>query len=240
VSREKVSVCMATYNGEKYIAEQVTSILEQLNLEDEIIISDDNSTDRTIQILKEINDSRIKIFYNPNEAGHTNNFQNAIQLASGEFLFLSDQDDVWCNDKLSRMLELLREYDFVVSDAKIVDAQLSPTGTTYFKIRGGGQNGFINNLIKAKYLGCCMAFQKKLLKKILPFPSNTCLCPHDLWISLIAECYYTTYVINEPLILYRRHGENVSTGGEKSLNSILYKIKFRSYSLIKVAFRFIV
>jgi len=216
----KVSVCMATYNGEMYIKEQVASILKQLDLEDEIIISDDNSVDQTISILKGFKDSRIKIFYNSNEAGHTNNFQNAIQLASGDYIFLSDQDDVWYDNKLRQMLELLQEYEFVVSDANIVDEHLIPLGSTYFKIRGGGQNGFINNLIKAKYLGCCMAFQKKVLKKILPFPSNTSLCPHDLWISLIAEYYYTTHVINEPLILYRRHGKNVSTGGKLKVSNL--------------------
>ena len=89
------SVCIATYNGEKFIEEQIRSILLQLDSHDEIVISDDHSTDKTIQIIKSINDDRIKIIYNKNNKGYTNNFENAISKASGDFIYLSDQDDVW-------------------------------------------------------------------------------------------------------------------------------------------------
>lgn len=232
-----VSVCIATYNGEKYIKEQLLSIISQLDSTDEIIISDDKSTDKTIEIIKELNDRRIKFFFNTSK-GYTNNFQNAIKHASGDFIFLSDQDDVWEENKVSRMTELLQEYDFVVSNAKVVNESLVDIDTTYFKMRGGGKNGFLNNLVKAKYLGCCMAFRNTMLKKLLPFPLEVTLCPHDLWISLIAEFYYKTYVIDESLILYRRHGNNVSSGGVKSSNSLFFKAQFRIYSLMKVLSRF--
>lgn len=231
-----ISVCIATYNGEKYIREQLLSILFQLESDDEIIISDDHSTDRTISIIKSLNDNRIKIFFNLKK-GYTNNFQNAIIHATGDHIFLSDQDDVWKKDKVKIIVGFLNDYDFVVSNAEVVDENLVPTGLTFFEMRGGSKNGFWSNLIKAKYLGCCMAFNKKILNRLLPFPEKVKLCPHDLWLSLISEFYYKTYVINEPLILYRRHSHNVSTGGAKSTSSLLFMIKFRMYSFFKVISR---
>jgi glycosyltransferase involved in cell wall biosynthesis len=236
MKNETISVCMATYNGEKHIKEQLLSILKQLGPKDEIIISDDHSNDKTIQILEAFQDERIKIFYNENR-GHTKNFENSLKNASGDYIFLSDQDDVWEENKISVMTNFLKEHDFVVSDAKIVNEHLDPMGASYFELRGGGQNGFWNNLIKAKYLGCCMAFRKKILEKALPFPNDVLLCPHDLWLSLLAEFYYKTYVVSDSLILYRRHGGNVSTGGVKSANSLFFKVQFRLYSFFKVLSR---
>lgn len=230
-----ISVCMATYNGEKYIKDQLLSILKQLANNDEIIISDDLSNDKTIEIIESLKDSRIKIFFNKNR-GYTNNFQNAIQRASGDYIFLADQDDIWVDNKLEIMSKLLLNYDFVVSDAKIVDNKLESLGSTYFELRGGGENGFMNNLKKLKYIGCCMAFRKTILKKILPFPNNTEFCPHDFWIALISEFYYKTHVIKEPLLLYRRHGGNVSS--HISSTSLIFKIQFRVYSFFKVISRF--
>lgn len=230
-----ISVCMATYNGEKYIKDQLLSILKQIGSNDEIIISDDLSRDKTIEIIESLNDGRIKIFFNKNK-GYTNNFQNAIQQASGDYIFLSDQDDIWVDNKLEIMSALLLKYDFVVSDAKLVNNKLENLGSTYFELRGGGENGFMNNLKKLKYIGCCMAFRKVILKKVLPFPHNTEFCPHDFWIALISEFYYKTHVIKEPLLLYRRHGENISS--HISVTSFIFKIQFRIYSFFKVISRF--
>lgn len=231
-----ISVCMATYNGEKYIKEQLLSILKQIGRDDEIIISDDLSKDKTIEIIKSLNDKRIKIFFNTNR-GYTNNFQNSIKNASGDLFFLADQDDVWVDDKIKIMSDLLKNYDFVVSNAQMVNKDLESLGTTYFQLRGGARRGFLNNLIKLKYIGCCMAFRKKILKKAFPFPTNTTLCSHDLWISLISEFYFNTYIIQEPLLFYRRHGENVST--YISSTSLFLKIQFRIYSFYKVLSRLI-
>jgi len=234
-----VSVCLATFNGEKYILEQIESIRNQLNPSDELIISDDGSTDRTIEIIKNIHDQRIKIYHNNGEKGYTNNFQNAIKQSSGDFIFLSDQDDVWNKDKIIVMLDYLTKYDFVTSDALFVDSDLNSLNQTFFNLRGG-RSGFLRNLYISQYLGACMAFKRELLKKLLPFPSIDELCPHDLWISLIAEFYFKVKVINKPLIMYRRHSNNVSTGGIGSKNSLFRKIRFRMYCIQQVLLRFFV
>lgn len=229
----KISVCMATYNGEKYIAKQLESILSQLSAGDEVIVSDDNSTDNTIDIIKSIDDSRIKLFVNQKEKGYTRNFENALEKATGDIIFLSDQDDVWVKTKVKTMLTYLIDYDFVVSDNIIVDENLRPLHQSHFEIYKT-QKGFVKNLILPRYVGACMAFKKEVLKKSLPFPSNARLCAHDYWIGLIAELYFKTYKLNEPMILYRRHGSNASTGGKKSKNSLSHKFKVRIYTILNL------
>ncbi|MCD7932673.1 MAG: glycosyltransferase [Tannerellaceae bacterium] len=116
-----VSVCIATYNGEKYLKEQIDSILIQLEGEDELIISDDNSTDSTLQILKEYDDARIKTI----EANQFNspiyNFENAIKYSKGNIIILSDQDDIWYPYKVDKIKTFLKKYLLVFSNATIVD-----------------------------------------------------------------------------------------------------------------------
>lgn len=231
-----ISVCLATYNGEKYIKAQIESILCQLTTNDEIIISDDGSTDDTLKVLNDFNDSRIKIYFNQGERGYTRNFENSIKNATGKYIFLSDQDDIWCEGKIDKMIFCLETHALVTSDAQFVDENLSELDMTFFQFRGG-RSGFLTNLIKSQYLGACLAFRSDILKKLLPFPSNSELCPHDLWISLVAEFYYKVKVINEPLIKYRRHQSNVSTGGLRSTNSIFRKIEFRAYSFFQILLR---
>ena len=124
---------MATYNGERYIKEQVSSILQQLGEADELIVSDDGSTDSTLNVLASFHDPRIKVFNGP-QTGLTYNFENAIKNANGDYLFLSDQDDVWESNKVERMMEALRHYDLVVSDAWISDENAVSTGQSLYDI----------------------------------------------------------------------------------------------------------
>lgn len=234
-----ISVCIATYNGGKYIKEQLSSILKQLDNSDEVIISDDYSTDNTLEVIKSLDDSRIKIFINDKEKGYTRNFENALEKASGDIIFLSDQDDVWMDDKVKVCLEELVENDFVVHDAQIVDESLNVTHSSVFEFRNA-KKGFIVNFINIKYLGCCMAFKKCVFEKSLPFPGNQYLTTHDSWLTLVSEMYFKVSLIRKPLILYRRHGDNTSLGGASGTNSLLKKIEIRLYSLyhlIKIYFR---
>ena len=227
----KISVCMATFNGENYIEAQIASILKQLSQNDELIVSDDYSTDKTLEIVKGLNDERIKIVLNKQAKGYSGNFENAISCASGDFIFLSDQDDIWLDGKVEKMLSLLDRAELVVSNAQFVDKNLNVLNETFFSLRGGKQ-GLFNNLYKSRYLGACMAFRREMFSKLQPFPKNRDLCPHDLWLTLIGELYFKVKTIKEPLILYRRHGKNVSSGGNLSENRLFRKILFRGYSLL--------
>jgi len=217
-----LSVCLATYNGEKYIEQQIDSILCQISDEDEIIVSDDGSTDNTLKILKKYNDSRIKIIKNNLRKGVIGNFENALKEAKGRYVFLADQDDIWLPNKVKTALSKLKNYDFVFSNASIIDNNFNTLGILY---SNKNNCGFINNLIKNKFIGATIAFKSSLLKKALPFP--TYIPMHDQWLGLLAELHGRTFYIEEPLILYRRHGNNTSSSGEKSQYGLLKQLKFR-------------
>lgn len=228
-----ISVCMATYNGEAYIKKQLESILVQLKEDDEIIISDDLSTDNTLNIIRSFNDPRIKIYKDRKYGSPAYNFENALKHASGDYIFLSDQDDVWLFNKVISMTQLLDKFDLVVSDCKVVDENLKIIHESFFSLLNSGP-GFWKNFKKNTFLGCCMAFKKDILFYVLPFPTNIFM--HDIWIGHMVELKGKTFFLDQPLMLYRRHGNNASSAAEKSTNSFCYKIKYRFlllYTLFK-------
>lgn len=217
---------MATYNGESFIKEQIESILIQLDEKDELIISDDSSLDRTIEIIKEFDDSRIKLLEKNLFRDPIKNFQNCLKHARGEYIFLSDQDDVWIYGKYEKQKALLIEYDLVISDSIIVDENLKEIAPSFFRFFGSGK-GILKNILKSSYYGSCMAFRREILEECLPFP-DTKEIGHDLWIGLIAELTGKVLFYNEPLVLYRRHSSAFTvTGLGKSKRNIVEKISGR-------------
>lgn len=213
-----ISVCMATYNGERYIKEQIQSILPQLNDGDELIVSDDGSTDNTLDIIFSFECLKIKVLQGP-QNGLVSNFENAINAAKGDYIFLCDQDDIWLEDKVNVFkVAFDNGAKLVVSDCRVVDANAKIINESFFSLRNS-QLGFLPNLLRNGFLGCCMAFNAELKPKILPFPKNIPM--HDWWIGLVASLYGEVVLINQPLILYRRHGNNVSPTGDKSSFSLM-------------------
>ena len=207
--KEKVSVAMATYNGEKYIKEQIETILNNLDDKDELVISDDGSSDMTIEIINKINDKRIKLLEGPRK-GLKKNFENAIKNTTGDVIFLSDQDDIWMENKVEKVLECFNNNNYILiqHDAVVVDENDKVIYESFAEHRKV-KTGVIKNLIKNSYHGCCIAFRKELIKEILPIPDNIYL--HDEWIGIVAELNGKTYFLNEKLIKYRRHSENTSS-----------------------------
>lgn len=227
-----ISVCVATYNGEKYLCPQIDSILSQIHQNDEIIISDDGSTDSTIEILERYKDERIKIFINKGRHGVNANFENALSNASGEYIFLSDQDDVWLPGKVEACMNALKDADCVVHDCIITDGNLNVTGGSFFMERESGK-GFWKNIYKNTYLGCCMAFKKDLISAVLPIPKTTAFF-HDNWIGSIADLKYRLVFIPFKGILFRRHGNNTSTTSKTSSYSRMKQFKNRFLQIIYV------
>lgn len=228
-----LSVCVATFNGEKFILPQLKSILAQIGSDDEVVISDDGSNDNTLKIIAAIDDARIRLIKGGARLGYSSNFERALMNARGDVIFLSDQDDVWLDSRIEKMTYYLQSADMVVSNAEYVDQELKPMNVNLFQLRRGGAS-FISNLIKLRSIGACLAFRRVLLIKALPFPKNNVLCPHDMWLALLAAFYFRTIRINEPLILYRRHQGAISSGGFNSNNTIVLMLKFRLYALICV------
>ncbi len=218
-----ISVCMAAKNGARFIGYQLDSILPQLNDEDEIIISDDHSTDNTFEIVKQYSDARIRFIENPKN-GIVSNFENSLLSSKGEIIFLADQDDVWMPDKIKQTLPYFHEYDLVVSDCKIVDDKLNCLHDSFFEFNTSGK-GVVKNLFRNSYMGCCMTFKRSLLKKALPFPSR--LIIHDQWLGLIGELYGKAIFHPEKLVLHRRHNKNASTTFYKSNYDFMRKFSYR-------------
>lgn len=218
------SICMTTYNGARFVKAQLDSILSQLGENDEIIISDDQSKDNTIEIIKAFQDPRIKLIENKNRSGLVKNFEAALQQCNGEIIFLCDQDDIWEREKLATMKHYLQNYDLVVADCSIIDEKGQEMVSSFFQFKGS-RKGIINNLLSNSYMGCCMAFHKRILERAFPFPKK--IKAHDQWLGLIADKYYTVFFLNQRLVQYRRHGNNHSFTGEKSAFTLLEKINHR-------------
>jgi len=222
---DRVSVCLATYNGERYFHEQLESIIQQLGEDDEIIISDDSSTDNTLKLVLSLNDARIKVFPGQKFRNPIFNFENAINQSTGDIIVLSDQDDIWHPDKVKIMRENLVDNDLVVCDCSIINSKGDVIVESYFDLVGSG-SGVIKNLKKNTYFGCCMAFHRKILKKALPFPVDIPM--HDIWLGFVADVFYKSKFIPKQLTLYRKHDSNASIASEITSNlSLFTKIKFR-------------
>lgn len=229
-----ISVCIPTYNGDLYIEAQLRSILGQLAMGDEVIISDDHSTDNTLQKIAGLKDPRIKVFTNEGKSGPVYNMEHALKHASSDFIFLADQDDVWYPDKIAVMSPLLEKYDLVISDALVTDEAGNTIHQSFFKLNKSGR-GLFRNWYRNSFIGCCMAFNRKLLNYVLPFPSG--LAMHDSWIGLNAALVGKYYFLPQPLIYYRRHGKNATAVAEKSGFSVIYMIRYRMYMMYRVLLR---
>lgn len=196
------SVCLASYNGEKYIEEQLRSILCQLRAEDEVIVSDDDSTDRTVEIVERIGDRRIRVLHSHCHSVRRN-FEQAMQAARGEIIFLSDQDDVWLPGKYERCVAELAEADLVCTNSMLTDECLQVQNDNFFSLYHSGA-GILKNTLNNTYYGSCMAFRRRLLSIALPLPKSQEV-GHDVWLGLVAEMVGTVRFIDTPYLLYRRH-----------------------------------
>lgn len=204
-----ISVALASYNGEKYIARQLNSVLLNLSPDDEIIVSDDGSTDNTVKIIRGFNDNRIKIVEGP-RLGVNKNFENAIKNCRGDFIFLCDQDDEWYNEKVCKMVSYFMTSNalLIQHDALVVDDDQNVIYESFAKYRRV-RKGPIKNWIRNTYHGCCIAFRKELKEYIFPFPINGCF--HDEWIGIIANIKGDTAFVPDILMKYYRHATNTSS-----------------------------
>ena len=225
-----ISVCIATYNGEKYIKRQLQSILIQLDDCDEVIVSDDGSSDDTLNIINGIRDPRIKIFEGPKKGSPISNFENAIKHSHGEYIFLSDQDDIWVKNKITISLKYLKQYDCIVSDCIVMDKDSRCISNSFYSLNKTHYGKLYNLVIKNGYLGCCMAFKRNIIETVLPFPSDIPM--HDIWIGCIAAFRYKLKFIPDKLIYFYRHNSNISTTASKSKSTVFQKLVYR-YAIIK-------
>jgi glycosyltransferase involved in cell wall biosynthesis len=212
----KLSVCLATYNGVKFVIRQLDTVLKQLKLEDEVIVVDDGSKDGTVEVIRGAYGNRVQVIVNEKNAGPIKSFEKAISLATGDILFLCDQDDLWEDDKVATVLNAFQEQDaaLVVHDALVVDGELNVINPSWNDYNHNNINqGIFGNILKNAYTGAFMAFRRELVADILPFPPQIEM--HDQWIALVCMRKKKKIVfIEKPLVKYVRHGGNV-TGMKK-------------------------
>ena len=209
---KRISVAMISYQGAHYIEEQLDSILATLGPKDEVIVSDDGSTDGTREILVryETKDERVRMIDGP-KRGVKANVENVLRACEGEYIFLADQDDIWMPEKVERVMAKLQEpqVGLVVHDAIVTDGTCQEVVLdSFYSLKGSGA-GALKNIWRNTYIGCCMAFKRELLEEVLPIPDYIEM--HDQWIGVINDkLHLGTKFIPDKLIKYRRHGNNAS------------------------------
>lgn len=230
----KTSVALCTYNGARFIWEQLESIARQTRLPDEVFVCDDCSTDGTLDLVAQFAATApFEVHYSRNlsQLGISRNFEHAISSCTGDVIFLCDQDDVWLPEKVATMLPLFiadERIGLVFSNAFVVDSRLNQLGYTVwdtFRLDKNGRaeiNGeqALSFLIRRSVVtGATAAFRATLREKILPISP---IFMHDAWIAFVAASYARIAAVDVPLIMYRQHGSNVIGGRRRSL---LWKIK---------------
>jgi glycosyltransferase involved in cell wall biosynthesis len=223
-----VSVALCTYNGAPFIAAQLESILQQTRPPDEVIVSDDGSTDETLSIVGKIAaryPSRVRVVQNPRRLGVIKNFESAIAQVTGEIIFLSDQDDVWLENRIARMLipfAARSETTLVYCNARLVDQDLQPLGPTVFEARDEmrlATRHAARDVIRGVdlgVLGSMMAMRATLRPFVLPI--EEVWGAHDHWIIFIAHALDGVTAVDETLMYYRRHERNVRERYSRTLD----------------------
>lgn len=229
----KISIVMTAYNSEKYISEQIKTILDNSPEDAEIIICDDCSKDNTVNIIKSYNDDRILFFENEHNLGVNGNLEKCLTLVTGDIIVLSDSDNIWLEGKIDKVLPYFEKPNvgMVMHDAKIVNENLEPILDSYYAWRKS-KPGLLRNIIKNGYGGSMIAFKSSLLKYILPFPKNLPFF-FDEWIGMMCARHSKCIFIDEKLSLWRRHEGTVSSVGKVGNNNKKTKNKKHSFKISK-------
>ena len=214
---EKINILMATYNGRRYVAKQVESILNQTYKDFRLIISDDGSTDSTVKILQEYEkmDSRVEIYSQQKNLGVVANFEFLIDKVRSELFMFSDQDDIWEPDKIEKTLKKMEEdnLDLVYTDLEVVNSRLKQISQSYWSLKGldykikkynNFESLYLNNFVT----GCTMLVKSKWINDFMPLPKNSKYILHDYWISLVISQKGKIGYLDEQTIKYRQHSNN--------------------------------
>lgn len=218
MKRPLVSVVLATYNGERFLQQQLDSIYNQTYPNLEVIVCDDLSTDGTIHILERYKQHKgLSYYVNPQRLGVIKNFERAISLATGEYIALSDQDDLWLPHKLEKSLAKIQYIEkttsphrpiLVHTDLYITDDKGNVISDSYWKHAKLSPACSLNRLLLENSITGCTIFMNKLLAQIsLPIPDKVLM--HDVWLGLVASSFGEVAFINEPTVYYRQHTTNV-------------------------------
>ena len=225
---KKVDILLATYNGEKYLSEQIESILNQTYKEFQLLISDDGSSDKTREIIEKYSkkDKRVKIFFQKENLGIVGNFEFLLKKVENPYFMFSDQDDIWDLNKIKKSINKIEQSkaDLIYTDLEVVDSNLNTTYNSYWKLKNiynkvkkynNFESLYLNNFVT----GCTILAKKEIILEVLPLPKNSKYVLHDYWLPLIISQKGKIDYIEEPLIKYRQHKNN-KVGSKRKSDSI--------------------
>jgi len=224
--KNKISICLATYNGEKYLKEQFDSLVNQTISPYEVIFQDDCSIDNTVEIARQYMDKlNLKIYLNEVNLGFTKNFESVLQKATGDLIAPCDQDDIWKSDKLEKLSGLIGEHSLIYADSLLVNSEGE---SLHQSLSQKLKNNFIDSQSALHFIfdnsvsAHSMLFKKELLEYIFPFPSITYF---DAYIGAVAASLDGVVFLDEFLVLYRQHSTNTLAKKKKQKLSVFAKIK---------------
>lgn len=224
----RVSVCMATFNGQRFVGEQLRSILSELGPEDEVVIVDDASTDNTLKIVRSFADIRVRVISQTVNRGYVRTFEHAMELATGDAIFLADQDDVWVPGRREALLRGLSSHAAVASNLVILGTGAplpSPVTGKPWRLPPPESSRPLRNSLRVlagvqPYYGCAMAIRRDLVDVVLPFPQYL-VESHDLWIALVANAAGEMLHVQEVTIERRLHDSNASPSRPRGIVAVL-------------------
>ena len=203
MNQSLVSIALCTYNGEKFLRKQIDSLLAQTYRQIEVIVCDDASNDGTKLILDEYNDPRLMKYFNQENIGYTRNFEQAIRYCTGQFIAICDQDDIWKNTKIDRMLNSIDDTWLLFSDSELIDEKELPLGKKLSDLRNLHNCNVLPGYVWSNCVwGHTILMNQKLMPHALPLPEGA---KHDIWLGFTAACLGKIKYLAEPLSLYRQH-----------------------------------
>lgn len=221
---ERVSVVMAVHNGDRFLAEQVASILDQLGPEDELLIVDDASSDGSAEWLASLADPRQRLLVNATNQGIRSTFERGFAESRHNIVFLSDQDDVWMPGKREAFVKAFRRDPtvlVVLSDSELIDAEGNVIAASFMATRGGFRRGWWSTIVRNRYLGCSMAVRRRLFSVALPVPATAPM--HDMWLGAIGSIFGSIVYLPATYLKYRRHSRNATPLIRRSVPVMLWR-----------------
>jgi glycosyltransferase involved in cell wall biosynthesis len=229
-----VSVCIATYNGARHLAEQLNSILPQMSVDDELVVVDDASKDGTVAYLLSLGDSRIRTYFNTENLGHVQSFAKSIGLARHPYILMADQDDVWLDGRLGAMRDALDAgFSLVSTNSEFMDGDGRMIPPLHPDLVEKESSRFVSNIVriftgKAYYYGCAMGLRKELCQLVLPIPDY--VESHDLWIAMAANAAGSNLHLERRTLCRRIHGRNASVVSR----SLVHKLRSRTIFVLSL------
>lgn len=232
-----VSVCMATYNAGAYLPAQIASILADIGDSDELVVVDDGSSDGTLDYLRSLTDPRVRVHEHVTNIGHVRTFEHALSLANGEYIAMSDQDDLWPPGRTNRLRAALDGADLAVGNfRRFGSSEGLPRNALLERDSGHGVRNLIGLVLNRRaYFGSCMMLRRSFAQRILiPFPEN--VEAHDHWIAVAANATGSVaHVDGEPVTLRRVHSSNLTPKSSRRLPAVIKtRMKHLTYAATAV------